>query len=104
MGYRLTGPAPLDHLCVKHLVGQLRIVVGFASAEEAWILLVGPHDDHDPGLDVYAALYALADATPPDSAKRTKPPCCSSDGTPPALADRIEELARRAGRLRRTRR
>ena len=49
LAYRLSGPTPIDHLCVKHLGGSLRIVVAFESAMRAWILLVGPHDDQDPG-------------------------------------------------------
>lgn len=40
LGYRLTGPTPLDHLCVKHLRGSLRVVVAFESSRRAWVLLV----------------------------------------------------------------
>ena len=49
LGYRLSGPAPVDHLCVKHLRGSLRVVVAFEGQQRAWILLVGRHDDKDPG-------------------------------------------------------
>jgi hypothetical protein len=29
LGYRLSGPAPVDHMCVKHLRDSLRVVVAF---------------------------------------------------------------------------
>ena len=35
---RLSGAAPLDHLCVKHLGGSLRVVVAFEGPHRAWIL------------------------------------------------------------------
>jgi len=40
LAYRLAGDPPLDHLCVKHLEGHLRVIVAFESDERAWILLV----------------------------------------------------------------
>lgn len=105
LGYRLTGPLPLDHLCVRHLDGLLRVVVGFLSPDQAWILLVGPHDDGDPDIDVYTALYELAGVKPADNARRDKPPCCTGTGqvTAPTLGADVEALASRARRLRRTR-
>ena len=105
LGYRLTGPPPLDHLCVKHLDGLLRVVVGFQAHDRAWVILVGPHDDRDPDIDVYTALYELAGVEPADNAGRGKPSCCTGDGllTAPALGDLVEEIAVRARRLRRTR-
>jgi hypothetical protein len=93
LGYRLTGDEPLEHLCVKHLGGQLRVIVAFERADRAWLLLVGPHDDSDPDIDVYTELYQLVGFRPPDSTKRTKPPCCGGDGEPPALGKAAEELA-----------
>lgn len=39
LAYRLSGPAPLDHMCVKHLSGSLRVVVAFESPQRAWILV-----------------------------------------------------------------
>lgn len=108
LAYRLTG-ALLDHLCVKHLRGNLRVVVGFSDVRRAWILLVGPHDMSDPGIDVYRALYAIAGHEPEPEARRTKPPCCLPDGTAPSssaadqLADRAVAIRQtRAGRKRRT--
>lgn len=64
LGYRLSGPTPVDHMCVKHLRGTLRAVVAFEGPRRAWVLLVGPHDDEDPVLNVYAELYRLLGADP----------------------------------------
>ena len=52
LAYRLSGQAPLDHMCVKHLSGSLRVVVAFEASQRAWVLLVGPHNDHDPTTSV----------------------------------------------------
>jgi hypothetical protein len=65
LGYRLSGPAPVDHLCVKHLRDSLRVVVAFEGQQRAWILLVGRHDAQDPVLNVYAELYRLLGVEPP---------------------------------------
>jgi hypothetical protein len=100
LGYRLTGPVPLSALCVKHLIGPLRVVVAFRSAAEALILLVGPHARDDPGMDIYTLLYQLMDLSPPDTARRTKPPCCDPEtGLPAELESLLEELVDRARRL-----
>lgn len=109
LGYRLTGPV-VEHLCVKHLRGALRVVVGFLSKEEAVVLLVGPHVDTDPQIDVYTALYQLAGLDIPPAGKRTKPSCCEEgSGLPPledglvdSLMQRSQELAK--GSTRRARR
>lgn len=66
MGYRLTGPDPLPRLCVKHLRGQDRVVVAFPATDQAWVLLVAPHLDDDPGRNVYDLLYQLSGVQPPD--------------------------------------
>lgn len=100
LGYRLTGDQPLEHLCVKHLGGQLRVVVAFESSDVAWVLLVGPHDDSDPGIDIYTELYLLVGLDAPPAAKRTKPPCCDADGVAPSLAEEVSELVNRATMLR----
>jgi hypothetical protein len=60
MHYRLTGDVLLERLCVVHLARQLRVVVAFESAESVTILLVAPHKDDDPFIDIYAQLYRLA--------------------------------------------
>jgi hypothetical protein len=105
LGYRLSGPAPVDHLCVKHLRDSLRVVVAFEGQQRAWILLVGRHDNQDPVLNVYAELYRLLGAEPPDSAGRDKPPCCEeSTDLPPVLGAAVTELVDRAAVVRRTRR
>lgn len=93
LGYRLSGPAPVDHMCVRHLRGSLRVVVAFEGRQRAWILLVGRHDDQDPVLNVYAELYRLLGVEPPDSAGRDKPPCCDeSTDLPPVLGAPVTEL------------
>jgi hypothetical protein len=66
LGYRLSGPTPVDHMCVKHLRDSFRVVVAFEGRHRAWILLIGRHDDQDPVLNVYAELYRLLGAKPPD--------------------------------------
>jgi hypothetical protein len=104
LAYRLGGAAPLDHLCVKHLSGSLRVVVAFEAEKLAWILLVGPHDDKDPVLNVYAELYRLIGIEPPGNAGRDKPSCCDEvQAAPPVLGDAITEILVRAAMVRRTR-
>jgi hypothetical protein len=71
LDYRVTGPPPLSWLCVRHLRGRDRAVVAFENAEVAWVVLVGPHNDNDPGQDVYATLYRLAGIEPPPNQQRT---------------------------------
>ena len=90
LGYRLTGPDPLPRLCVKHLYGEERVVVAFPAPDVAWIVLVGPHRDDDPGRNVYDLLYAMAGQRPDDLLKRTKPPCCSTEDGPPPPFSMVE--------------
>jgi len=105
LGYRLSGPAPVDHLCVKHLRDSLRVVVAFEGQQRAWILLVGRHDDQDPVMNVYAELYRLLGVEPPDSAGRDKPPCCDkATDLPPVLGAAVNEVVDRSAKVRRTRR
>lgn len=105
LGYRLSGPAPVDHMCVKHLRDSLRVVVAFEGQQRAWILLAGRHDDQDPVLNVYAGLYRLPGVEPPDSAGRDKPPCCDeTTDLPPVLGAAVTEFVERAAKVRRTRR
>jgi len=102
--YRLTGDLPIDHLCVKHLAGNLRIVVGFEGPRQAWVLLVGVHDRADPGVDVYTELYRLAGLDDVPEGERTKPSCCDSDGVAPFMAPEVTQLANQARMIRRRRR
>ena len=96
LGYRLSGPAPVNHMCVRHLRDSLRLVVAF-EGQRAWILLVGRHDDQDQVLNVYAEPYRLLGAEPPDSAGRDKPPCCDeSTDLPPVLGAAVTEFVERA--------
>ena len=99
--YRLSGEGLLERLCVVHLAGRMRVVVAFESASAATILLVGPHIDDDPFLDVYTQLYALADLDSPPTAQRQKPACCESeDRSPPILnLEALDDLVRRAREL-----
>ena len=103
LGYRVTGPSPLPRLCVRHLRDNDRVVVAFEGAGRAWIVLVGPHEQTDPGRNVYDALYQLAGTWPTDNTRRTKPSCCDPNtGTPPSAdAEVIDDLVRRARSLAR---
>lgn len=104
LAYRLSGQVPVDHMCVKHLSGSLRVVVAFETSQRAWILLVGPHDDHDPILNVYEELYRLLGIEQQPDAGRDKPPCCGEVGDrPPVLGDALSEILDRAAKLRKTR-
>jgi hypothetical protein len=89
-------------MCVRHLRGKDRVVVAF-SGDEAWVLLVGPHDEGDAAANVYTALYELA-GVPLPTQPRTKPPCCEDAATPPILDEAvIDDLVRRGRTLRRRR-
>lgn len=104
LGYRLSGDLALDHLCVKHLRGSLRVVVAFETESKAWVLLVGPHNDKDPVLNVYAELYRLLGVEPSPDSGRDKPPCCGQpDRQPPVLGDALTDILDRAAKLRKTR-
>jgi hypothetical protein len=76
LNYRLSGDDLLSKICVAHLSGPLRVVVAFSAHNVATILLVGPHVNQDPFIDVYSRLYELAGLTEPPTAQRTKSPCC----------------------------
>ncbi len=100
LAYRLSGDV-LEHLCVVHLIGAMRVIVAFESAELAYVVLLGNHDDSHPPLDVYRQLYALAEQEPPAQAGRDKPPCCDAEtGEPPVNADLLESLLTRMRRFR----
>ena len=98
--YRLTGEEPLPWLCVRHLRGKDRAVVAF-DGDDAWVLVVGPHDEGNRRADVYTALYELANVRPPEE-PRTKPPCCDDDALAPELdVAAVDDLVRRARGQRR---
>jgi hypothetical protein len=100
LGYRLSGDL-LGHLCVIHLIGAMRVVVAFESAEIAYVVLVGNHDDSRPPLDVYQQLYALAGQEPSDQAGRDKPSCCdTATGKPPVDSAALDDLLTRMRRFR----
>lgn len=100
LAYRLSGDA-LEHLCVVHLTGALRVIVAFESADVAYVVLVGNHDDQRPPLDVYRQLYALAGHEPSAQAGRDKPPCCDAEsGEPPVDVELLENLLTRLRKFR----
>jgi len=99
LNYRLSGDDLVSKVCVAHLSGVLRVVVAFSSRKVATILLVGPHDNKDPFMDVYSQLYELAGLTEPPSVERAKPPCCEEEDGSPPVADG-ELLADLVGRAR----
>jgi len=92
LAYRLSGGF-LDHLCVIHLTGQMRVIVAFESPEIAYVVLIGKHDRDRPPLDVYQQIYELAGHQPSDEAGRDKPPCCDTEtGEPPVDTALLDEL------------
>ena len=101
LNYRLSGDDLLSKICVAHLTGALRVVVAFSAHDVANILLVAPHNEGDPFMDIYTQLYELAGLDKPPSAERTKPPCCGAeDGRAPVPdSDLLVDLARRARQL-----
>jgi hypothetical protein len=104
LAYRLSGETPIDHICIKHLRGALRVVVAFETRHKAWILLVGPHDDGEPILNVYAEIYRLLGLEPQSDARRDKPPCCDETaGDPPVIGDTLSAILDRAAKLRKSR-
>jgi hypothetical protein len=88
-------------MCAAHLSGALRMVVAFFAQDVAAILLVGPHDNGDPYVDVYTQLYALAGLASPPAGERAKPPCCGAeDGRAPIQdEDLLNDFVRRARQL-----
>jgi hypothetical protein len=44
---------------------MIALFLAFETPQRAWVLLVGPHDDQDPALNVYAELCRLLDTEPP---------------------------------------
>lgn len=83
--------------------GRDRAIVAF-TGEEAWVLLVGPHDRQDQIADAYAVLYVLVGHDAEALAERTKPPCCGVDGQAPLLeAAEIDRLVAAAKLLVRRR-
>lgn len=100
LAYRLSGDL-LDHLCVVHLAGTMRVIVAFESPEIAYVVLIGDHDSRRPPLDVYQQLYALAGHEAADQAERSKPPCCDTEtGDPPMDTDLLDDLLTRMRRYR----
>jgi hypothetical protein len=100
LAYRLSGDF-LDHLCVIHLTGQMRVIVAFESPEIAYVVLIGNHERDRPPLDVYQQLYELAGHQPSDQAGRDKPTCCDTEtGEPPMDTALLDELLTSMRRFR----
>jgi len=102
--YRLSG-ADVEHFCVLKLRDNFRMVLLFPADDEVAVLLVGPHERENPGLDVYRRLYEALGVEVPDDEHR-RPACCE-DGQPPVdpkllerLLDRTKELTQQKRRAR----
>ena len=106
LAYRLTGDA-VEHICIRHLAGSLRVAVAFETPEIAYVLTVGVHDRADPTTDIYTQLYEAAGVKPPAQARRAKPPCCdeatSAPPVNPELASDLAAQLRQVGRVQRRR-
>lgn len=89
-------------MCCRHLYDNDRLLVAWPSADQAVVLLVGPHSTKAD--DVYDQLLEAVDIETPDD-ERAKPPCCDDDGAAPVdedaateVADAVERTARRRRR------
>jgi hypothetical protein len=101
-GYRLSGEAPVNRLCDRHLHGEDRVIVAFEPPKVAVILMIGPHRTGHPR-DVYVNLWQACGLSEPPANEITKPPCCAGDGGAPLLpAAEIIEIVERCRRLART--
>lgn len=96
--YRLSG-ADVQRICIVRLPRKHRMVVAFPAEEEVAILLVGPHDETNPEVNVYTRLYESLDIEIPTDQRR-KPPCCA-DGQPPVDADLVDNFIEGSKKLRR---
>lgn len=95
--YRLSG-ADVEHICIVRLPRRNRMVVAFPAEEEVAILLVGPHNETNPEVNVYTRLYESLDIEVPADERR-KPPCCA-DGQPPVDADLVDDFLEGSKKLR----
>ncbi|TMC07372.1 MAG: hypothetical protein E6J41_16300 [Chloroflexi bacterium] len=104
--YRLTGEQ-VERICCIHLTGagQWRVLVGFPSAREVAVLMVGRHDERSV-LNIYRRLYRSLGIADPPAGERDEPPCCEEDGAASEdeeIAQGIEAAARAFRRRRRER-
>lgn len=95
--YRLSG-ADVEHICIVRLPRRHRMVIAFPDEEEVAILLVGPHDETNPEVNVYTRLYESLNIEVP-AGERRKPPCCS-DGQPPVDAELVDNFLDGSKKLR----
>lgn len=86
-GYALSGPPPWPHLCSVHFDGW-RVVVAFPTPEVVAVVKIARHDPRtDPYQELADELGLL-----PSVEKRTKPPCCRPDGTPPVDPQVVDDI------------
>jgi hypothetical protein len=83
LSYRLTGDL-VDHVCVRHLRANMRVLVMFENRDAAWVLLVGRHDAS--AYNIYDLLYEAAGVAAPQG-ERTKPACCDIESNEPPVLD-----------------
>ncbi len=86
LAYRLSGDV-LEHLCVVHLAGAIRVIVAFESAEVAYVVLVGNHDDR--GTRRWTSTAGCTRWLGASHRRRLagQPPCCDTEsGEPPVDA------------------
>jgi hypothetical protein len=67
-GYRLSGQAPVNRLCDRHLHGEDRVIVAFEDQDLAVVLTIAPHRAGHPR-DVYANLWAACGLAEPRPAR-----------------------------------
>jgi hypothetical protein len=97
----------VEHICVKHLRYDLRVLVCFAG-DEIWVLLVGPHS-RSASENTYDLIAAATGSEGDPPTRRLKPPCCEETGDPPELQQEsvesiiegLQHLSRRARQRRR---
>lgn len=95
--YRLSG-ADVEHICIVRLPRRHRMVIAFPGEEEVAVLLVGPHDETNPEVNVYTRLYESLGIEVPEGERR-KPPCCSDD-QPPVDAELVDSFLDSSKKLR----
>ena len=91
-GYRLQGAA-VERICAVHVGANMRLLSAFPAPGEIWVLLIGPHEDQNPNVDVYRSLYrALGlDDYPPGNPEHPDD-CCLEDGYPPVDSEVLDRF------------
>jgi hypothetical protein len=98
--YRLAGAErDVGRICVMHLLHTWRLVLGFPSATEVAVLLIGRHLRGPRS--IYQRLYRVLGVEEPTE-ERDKPPC-RDDGASSVAAELVDRIVANAKRLRRRR-